>query len=459
MATDLAKQSAKEQKQLAKLKKQAAIPYPTYFLGLITVVITLMHAMDEMTSKVGDNLRSSIIEEFFILGRGLTYNEGLQTLNTFTMALFLLQIISPFYKTLADKYGRKLFLVLNVFGMAFGLFLGFVANNLGMYLVSSAVISFFILHDVQIIYILEVAPAEKRSQIYGIVKAAGTFGMFLVPLFMGIFMGNDMLKWRLVFGACAAVGVVLTIVGLVFTRESEVFLHRRIAELETPLEERIAAAEAAKVDKKASKGGLSGSFRYLFGNKDMRWLVIACLFCFLCIMPFASCAEPIMTTSGLDLVARTQAFYVFPFVYAALILICGFLGDWIGRKNTILLCGVVSLASFILFVYACQNGWSPWVIGMLNGLFLGCYFTVNDYMSIMMKEKSPTHIRASIGGAVGFLTLAAVMLGMILYNVMLGFTSVATAAMILSIPGVVIGIFIMMMKVKETKGVDLDAID
>lgn len=458
MATDLARRSEKEQKQLARLKKKAAIPYPAYYLGLITVVITLMHSMDEMTSKVSDNLRTPIINEFFVRGMGLTYTDGLQTMNTIMIAMFVLQLVSPFYKILADKYGRKLFLVLNVFGMAVGLFLGYLAKSLPMYIAASTVVGFFVLHDVQIIYILEVAPAEKRSRLYGVVKAIGTFGMFLVPLFMGIFMGADETKWRLVFGACAAVGVVLTIIGLFFARESDVFLQQRIKELETPLEERLAAAEAAKTDKKAIKGGVAGSFRYLFGDKDMRWLFIASMFCLICIMPFAANAEPIMSTSGMELEARTQAFYVFPFVYAAIIFVCGFLGDWIGRKNTVLLNGIVSLTSFVLFIIACKNGWSPWLVGVLYGCYLGCYFTINDYMGIMMKEKSPTEIRASISGVAGLLTMVVVMAGMIAFNIMIGSMPISTAALILAVPGITIGLIILMLKVKETNGVDLDTV-
>lgn len=194
----------------------------------------------------------------------MTYENGLAVLASFSGVTLLLQLVAPFYKSLADRFGRKPFLVINTYGMALGLGLCFVSKSFGSYIIGTMITTSFIAHDMQVVYILEVAPSDKRTRFYGITKCIGTLGLALVPLFRGIFMGNDPTKWRMVFFVPVLIAIAIATLCLLTARETKVYLAERISVLERPLEERIAEKEASKEQKKsANKVGMWATIKLL----------------------------------------------------------------------------------------------------------------------------------------------------------------------------------------------------
>ena len=161
-------------------KQQAKTPYAAY-LFVLCVVVTLIHVVDEIATNLGNMVQSSVVNEFFVLGLGQTYNEGLATMGTLSLVVGQLSLIAPFYKSLADRFGRKMFLVLNTFGFGVGLFICFISQNFLLYAVGLAIINFFIAHDMQVVFILETAPKDKRATIYGLTKCLGTVGLCWFP--------------------------------------------------------------------------------------------------------------------------------------------------------------------------------------------------------------------------------------------------------------------------------------
>lgn len=450
---------AKEQTELTKLKAKLDRKKYAGFLAILFLLVIAIHIIDEITTNVSGYVQSSIVTEFFVNGRGLSYNEGLASLSSVTGIFMIFQIISPFYKSLADRFGRKPFLVINVLGMSVGLLFCFFSTNFLMYCIGAGLCSFFIAHDMQVVYILEVAPENKRATFYGVTKCIGTIGLALVPLFRNIFMGNDPTQWRMVFLVPVIIGLAVAIFALIAAREPDAYLKQRIAYLERPLSEREAEKKAKKSESKTNKAGVFSAIKHIFSSKDFRWLLISAMVFYLGVIGLSSYYESIMMTNGMSTEEITQALFVYPFVFAAIILLCGFLGDGIGRKKTVVIMGGVSLIGFILFVMACRNLWSPLVVGLLYGIYLSCYFQAGDYLGMMCAEKAPTEIRASVSGGFALLLFASILLGMVLNIVlMLVVPDIATVCMIISIPCVIIGILIMLLKVKETKGVKLDEV-
>ena len=138
---------------------------------------------------------------------------------------------APFAAVLSDRFGRKLFLVINTLGMGFGLLLIGITTNIPVYLIGTVVINFFTPHDMQAVYVLETAPAKHRAKLYSMVKAVATIGMMLIPLLRDTFMGDDTSGWRTVYLVCAAFAAVAALIALFLVRESDVFLDERIAYL------------------------------------------------------------------------------------------------------------------------------------------------------------------------------------------------------------------------------------
>ncbi|HAL74272.1 MAG TPA: hypothetical protein DCM45_04155, partial [Clostridiales bacterium] len=361
----------RENRELARLcKKRDKRVYWGYAVVLF-ILVCLIHVVDEVTTDIRGFLQSSVVNEFFVIGRGMTFNEGLASISSLSVISLALLFVNPFYATLADRFGRKIFLVINTLGMTVGLLLGFLSYNYAIYVLGVVISTFFCSHDMQVTYIMEVAPADKRAKYYGITKCIGTLGLFIVPLFRDLFIGNDATQWRLVFLIPAIISGIVCLLAVIGARETPTFLHRRIEYLEKPVEQRAAEAIRNKASKKAStkESGIAAGWKYIMSHKDIRWSMIASCIGTFAIMAMSSYYESIMSTNGMSTEDVTTALYFYPFIFAAVLAVNGFIGDKFGRKPTITVMSVIAIVGFILFVISSKSGWSPYLVGIFYGLY------------------------------------------------------------------------------------------
>ena len=92
------------------------------------------------------------------------------------------QALGLLYRPLADKWGRKRFLIINTFGMSFAMFIVFLSGNLAVYFIGACMVQFFIPHDMHVVYIMESSPAKNRARIYSVIKFFANMSVMLVPL-------------------------------------------------------------------------------------------------------------------------------------------------------------------------------------------------------------------------------------------------------------------------------------
>ena len=69
------------------------------------------------------------------------------------------------FKALSDRYGRKLFLMLNTVGMGLGMCVVMTSDSVAQYILGMLLMMFFTPNDMQVLYILETAPKEKRISV------------------------------------------------------------------------------------------------------------------------------------------------------------------------------------------------------------------------------------------------------------------------------------------------------
>ncbi|MBR2893961.1 MAG: MFS transporter, partial [Clostridia bacterium] len=186
---------ASEQKQLSKLQRITAKGnYAGYFFVLL-FLIALVNIIDEVTSNLSVSVQSSFVTEFFVnrpfLGKMYSFEEGLALHTSVSVISYVFGVITPFYKALADKWGRKPLFAISTFGMALGLFIIYFSPNYLVFLLGYGIIGFFYGHDIQIIYILEEAPDKTRGTIYSVLKSLGIFGVVCIPMLRDALMGND----------------------------------------------------------------------------------------------------------------------------------------------------------------------------------------------------------------------------------------------------------------------------
>ena len=449
----------RERRQLARLEKRGnQKPYAGYF-AVILFLVASVNIIDEITSSLPANLQSCYVTEFLAIN-GRSYQDALALHGTVSIISYVLGVFTPFYKALADKIGRKPLFFLSTLGMSIGMLIASAAPNYWVYLFGSSVMSFFIAHDIQIIYILEVAPAKHRARIYSILKSVGIVGVTAIPWMRKVLMHNDPTRWRVVYLVPAVVALMAAVCVMLFARETGVYIEGRAAYLRRPYAERREESERLRREKKsdANRQGVFAGVKYLMKHRDLRALMIfhivfdvgrACVGLY---------HESMLAEAGYTTAEATQALFFVPVMYAAGVFISGFVADTLGRKKTILLFGALHIFAFCAFVYGLKHGFSPTALGLLCGVYQGGYWIGRDYMDIMVTEKVPTEIRASVMGADGLIVTVGMAVGYLLCIAGIGVIGVAFSCLLVTVPCVAAAIIGVTVKVKETKGAVMEDI-
>ncbi len=453
-----------EERQLRSLTKKSQKKTGSMYFFVLLVIIALVNIIDEVTSNLSVSVQSSFVTEFFVnnpfLGKYYSFEEGLSLHTSVSVISYVLGAVTPFYKALADKWGRKPLFAMSTLGMGIGLLIIYFSPNYLVFLLGYAVIGFFFGHDIQIIYILEEAPDKYRAAVYSVLKALGIFGVVCIPMLRNALMGDDATLWRRIFLVPALAGVAAAILVVVFAKDTKVFIRERTAYLSIPYEERMARKLRDKEEKKAqrNKAGVFNAVKYIFSDKDTKSLIISHIIFDAGMPAIALYYESSMHIAGMSTSDITKAMFVLPIVYATLTLFSGFIADTVGRKKLIVGAGILSVTGFILFCIGINNLWNPYLIGGFCGLYQGCYWIGRDYMNIMMTEKVPTDIRASVVGAEGLLVIIGLAVGYLLVIIGMLKLAVWLTCLLVAVPCVAVAVIILALRVKETKGASLDTI-
>jgi MFS family permease len=447
---------AKEQKQLAKLRKeQGKSNFKAYPL-IALVFMILLRMLDEFTTNCSSSLQTSIVTEFFVKGQGMTFQEGLSAMSLATSPLMLLSILATIIMVLSDRIGRKPMLLASGIGIAAGAVIVFLSPDFSAYMMGCVLINFFISFDMHQLYIVEVAPENKRATW----QAYSSFFSQMAIVFVGVtrlLNTNEAgeLAWRNIYLLPALVGVIVAILLVVVIRESDVFLKQRIAHLETPLEERQAAGKKVQ----NNNGGLGKAFGFIFKNKQMLWVMLSLLLFRMAIPAFASYNESIMSQNGMSTDAVSTALIFSPIAMGFTRLSAGFASDKLGRKKASTIYGAATVAVLIAFILCVKNGANPVIVGLLMGISSGSYWTVGDQIGLMMNESAPTAIRGSVTAAAGLLQVVVAIVAMVFAGIMVAFVDPAIFCVVYGVIVLGIATVALLFKVKETNGIDLDKND
>ncbi len=489
----------KKQKELSRLEKEASRPkkFWKFYLAYMMLILALIYIVDEIATNLPNSLQTeinfainvwpwaknndayslSLVWEQVYPGSGTSLiadiqnkiASGLSGISLVHTLANLMLIVSMFYRSLADRYGRKIFLFINTLGMALSLLVFFTATNFIGYVIGFFCLRFFVTPDQQVVYIFELAPKKYRNAIFSSIKGIAELGLVFIWLLRKIFLNSDtsalsesdIYKYKWIFLSIAIGAAVVAFLALIFARESDAFLEQRISYLKKTPEE----LEKIRKEKDASKaqGGFLAALKYAFKNKQVLFICIATAIAELC---YSACNNysSILTygflgQGGMSQASATSVTFFFPFSCALITFGYGFLSDWIGRKKTSIVLLSFCTVCFVLEFIGLYFGWDAWIIGLLLGGVLGADWANGDVLSLMAGESAPTNIRASTMSAWS----AFFGVGMILsYGIsaivpkIAGTTYLSLAYLCVSIPSWVISLIILMIFVKETKGVDIN---
>jgi len=465
--------NTKKLKEIAKWEKEKARPKRnTYFIYLI-FIISLIYATDEIASQIGTLMKTEIANDLFA-----NFGDGsVGWLNLLSILVVPFQAIGLLYRPLADRWGRKTFLIINTFGMSFAMLVIFLSNNLWLYFAGACLVQFFIPHDMHVVYIMESSPSKHRARIYSTIKFFANMSVMLVPFLRDKLMETAG-EWRKVYFIPAVVGVVTCFIALVTARETDSFIDSRLRYLKMTDEER--KAEKLKKSSENAQGGLIHALRFAMKHKQLRWLYITSALAnigfigsvdYQTIMTYGY-AENLLSTgiineieeSALDMVSTgsvTAALFMFPVGCAISQVIMGFVSDSKGRKKAAILTAFNCLITFIAFSVGSKMAWNESLVGFLCGAFVGSYYSTNDVLIMMIGESSPTNLRSStmsaqfIVTAVGFALSYGISLPL---TMIMGNRIIGTVAFCLLVPGFLSALIVLFKKTHETKGINMETV-
>ncbi len=463
----------KRQKEIARWEKEKARPKKNLYFVYLVFIIALIYATDEIASQIGTLMKTEIANDLFS-----KYGESsVGLLDILSIAVVPFQAIGLLYRPLADRWGRKTFLIINTFGMSLAMLVIFLSDNLFLYFVGACMVQFFIPHDMHVVYIMESSPSKHRARVYSTIKFFANMSVMLIPWLRRMLM-EDASEWRIVYFIPAVVGVVSCFIALITARETDSFIDSRLRYLKLTDEERD--LEKQQKNTENAQGGLIPALKFAMKHKQLRWLYITSSLVNIGFIGtvnyqvilsygyaqnyienglFASLGEEVMNAVSIGPV--TTALFMFPVGCAISQVIMGFISDSKGRKAAAITTAVNCFVAFLGFSIGARLAWNPYIVGFLCGAFVGSFYSTNDVLIMMIGESAPTNLRSStmsaqfIVTAVGFALSYAVSLPLItiLGNSVTGIVSVA-----LLVPGFILAFFALVRKTHDTKGIDMDTV-
>ena len=466
------KAAQSRQKEIEKWEREKARPRKDNYLVSLIFVLTLIYATDEIASQIGTLMKTEIAND-------LMANFGDRSVGVLDLVGIVVvpfQLIGLAYRPLADRWGRKIFLIINTFGMSLALLVIFLSNNLFLYFLGACMIQFFIPHDMHVVYIMETAPAKHRARMYSCIKFIANMGVMLVPLLRRMLM-SDASQWRQVYLIPAIIGLVCSFIALFSARETDAFIDARLRYLKMTDEERAAAAAAKKAED--SQGGLFNALRFAWKHKQLKWLYISAALANLgfiltieyqVIMTYGYASsfftsglyptmEAALNAVSVDVI--TTALFLFTIGSACSQVVMGFISDGLGRKPAALTMAAMCVLSFLGFYIGSNLAWSPYVVGFLCGCCIGSYYSTNDVLIMMIGESAPTNLRSSaitaqyIVVSVGYAITYTVALPLATW---LGNSAVGIIALCFLVPGFIAALIALSAKVGDTRGLNLDTV-
>lgn len=460
------------QKEIEKWEREKQKPRGNAYFIWLVFVICLIYMTDEVASQIGTLMKTEIANDLL----SSFGNSSVGVLDLLSMVVVPFQVVCLFYKPMADKFGRKTFLVINTFGMSFAMLLIFLSNNLVLYFLGACMVQFFIPHDMHVVYIMETAPNKHRARIYSSIKFVANMGVMLVPMLRKYLM-HETSQWRNVYLIPAIIGLVCSFIALMSSRETDAFIDSRLRWLKMSDEER----EIAKSEKKSeeAQGGLGNALKFAFKHKQIKWLYITSAFVnmgFLLILEY----QVIMTygyaeyylnigafesfnaaVDAASLGPVTDALFFFALGSALAQVIMGFICDGGGRKAAAITMASLCVCSLLGFYLGATFGVSAWLVGLLCGACIGSFYATNDILIMMIGESSPTNLRSSTISAQYIVTAAGVVfsygVGLPLLTA-LGNSSAGLIVLCMAVPGFVLALIALCVKTHDTTGIDMDTV-
>ncbi len=437
------------QENLTLDEKGPTQTYSKRYLIFLVLILGLAHILDEYSSIAPSMIKSSLVQEFFV-DNGVSAIEGLQIMNTLGMLTIGLMLFSNFFKGLQDKYGRKIIFMISAIGMTVGVLISSIAPNFPIYFLGSSIGGFFLFNDMQYVYINEETPTNKRAQAFTTAKIIGLAAIFLIPIIRGMFITETENNWRPVLYFPVLIGVIVIILGAFFLKETSAYTILK--------EDRKLNPEKYKHEKINLKNAVK-DLKKLDTWDQVKWLIIIMVIA----APFAllnvNYSEFFLFEAGISPSDTNTVLMLSTVGTGIAYVLQGQIADRLGRKPSYIINTATVLILIPVEYFAVLNG-NLILAGLTQGIRIGAFWNITDVNRFMLIENVPTRLRGYAQTYSGVIMMATIPISIIATTVLLPvFTYTYGLLLFFGLPFVFISLILIVLKLKETKDVDITKIE
>ena len=425
---------------------------PKFYFFYLVLILSMAYIIDEIATNINAAIQTEAVTTYF--GEVNKYTLVMSIAATISSVAFLV-------RSLADRFGRKPFLILNLFGMGVGMLVCFLARSLPYYLIGLSINFLFAPFDIQTLYIIEVSSEKRRAMNLSICKAIGMLGITIVPILKNAL---NIFGWQDAFFVPALLGLLTGILVIFFVRESDVFIADRINQIKLQLRKKPTKNKKKRKAKKDENPSLIDAIKYMFKEKTFLWLCLASLLFGICSIGTANYSLVLKPVSegAITYIDADSSIALYPFACALIIILNGIISDSLGRKVATIFDSVTAFLGIVFFFIGVVCTWHFALVGIFLGCFMGGYLSGVDTFNVLCSEKSPTMYRSSIMSiinvaiAVGTTIATAIFMT---FNAVINNLNVGILIIIVIPISLAGALYVLFRKVPETKGTALDKND
>ena len=418
------------------------VSYTKKYIYYSAAILGFMNLIDVFLSNAVPLTASFVVDEFFI-SQGVPENEAYAIYGVAMSFLIFAGLLAVMIRYLADKYGRKFALIINIVGMTLGAFLIMTAPNFLIYVLGALLYGMFVAADIQLLFMNEQSPKEKRSRFVNAVRIVGLCGALLVPIFRGIFITTSDPNWRGLFLLPLIAGIIVSLLVILTFKESSVYLTMK-AQREANPEEQIQKVTFFQAVKASTK---LPNFKTIFLTSLVGFLGVMGGF------TLRAYWEPYLsqnfTFTGVNIIYVIRFLISMPLGAAI-----GLINDKVGRKAGLLTTLILLPVFLILCLWAVQMQ-SVWLVGIFYGLFIYSLWLNISTTATMVDEQTPTKLRGTIDVFLGIVQVALFVVTTVFFAILVLWFPFETIFLIAVIPGCLIAIPLVIKYLPETKATDL----
>ena len=422
------------------------VSYTKKYIYYSLAILGFMNLIDIFMSNAGPLVVSFVVEEFLI-SKGVPENVAYAQYGAAMAFLPLAGLLAVMIRYWADKYGRKIALTINIVGMTVGALLIVIAQDFWVYVLGSLIGGMFLVADIQLLFINEQSPKEKRSRFVNWVRIIGLCGALLVPIFRGIFITTSDPNWRGLFLLPLIAGIIVSLLVIFTFKESSIYLTmkaKREANPETQ-KQKVTFFQAVKASTKLP------NFKTIFLTFVIGFLG------YMAGLSFRAYWEPFLSQNFTF--QEVNIIYIIRYLISMpLGAAIGYINDKVGRKAGMVATLILLPVFLLLCLWAVQLQ-NIWLVGIFYGLFIySLWLTLSTQMT-MIDEQTPTQLRGTIDVVIVVVSVVFLVVTSIFFAILVLFFPFEIVFLIAVIPGCLIAIPLAIKYLPETKATDLTKVE